>query len=263
MQVVTWSGQGNGSLTSPFLLNKPDGFNELEPFNILLTNNYIDSQNESNYFKFSDSLTIYTLAYIISNRDSLMYIQSRDAIKVTMFLTDKTDYLDGPYIITTYGGTVFLAKQQIFEPPKEAYEGYYRGIWVSGEVYDVNDTVVYDEKMYVCITANADIVFNEDNWIAVGGIKLITSNISPTVNDYDYDLGTLWINTENNYHFILVDNTIDAAVWNASIDVEGRITTLEQLVAEFQAEELNGVQLFTSEPDESVVNDGDIWFDFS
>jgi hypothetical protein len=86
MQVVTWSGQGDGTFGVPFILQKPQGFDAAAPFNILLSTNYIAAQPETTYFRFDDSLTKYTLAHIISNRDSLMYIETRNAIKVTLFL---------------------------------------------------------------------------------------------------------------------------------------------------------------------------------
>lgn len=214
MQTVTWSGQGEGTITAPYILNVEVGFSTSQPFNILLATNYIDNQKEFNYFKFSNSLTIYTLAQVISNRDSLMYIEPRNAIKTTFFLTDKSNYLDGPFIVTSYGGSLYILKQQVFDSLPGESDGFYRGLWVSGETYAVNDTVVYNGFLYICLEANYDTTFTASKWMNLSGSKTILSTRDPLQSDYNYDLGTLWINTVNESHFILVKQDNNIAVWN-------------------------------------------------
>lgn len=41
--------------------------------------------------------------------------------------------------------------------------------WVSGTIYSVNDIVVYDSKIYQCITANDDAEFISEKWKNIGG----------------------------------------------------------------------------------------------
>lgn len=224
MQKVTWSGEGEGTIISPYILTVESGFDLEQPFNILLTNNYIDAQKEFNYFRFSDSLTIYTLAHIVSNRDSLMYIEPSDAIKTTMFLTDKNDYLDGPYIVTTYSGNLYILKQQIFDPLQNESEGFYKGLWVSGTNYSVNDTVVYNDFLYICIEANYDTVFTTSKWINLSGSKTIILTRDPLSTDYNYSIGTRWINTQNSTHFVLVNNDNNIAVWSLGTFTADEIT---------------------------------------
>jgi len=214
MQTVTWSGQGEGSITSPYILNVQVGFDIQQPFNILITGNYIDSQKKFTYFKFSNTSTIYTLAHVISNRDSLMYIEAANAVKTTMFLTDKNNYLDGPYMITSYAGSLYILKQQIFDPVKGEAEGTYKGLWVSKENYSVNDTVVYEGFLYICIEANYDTYFSYSKWVNLSGQKKIIADRDPLPSDYDHEIGTLWINTVGYTHFILVNNDNNIALWN-------------------------------------------------
>lgn len=214
MQTVTWSGQGEGTITSPYILNVATGFTTQQPFNILITGNYIDSQKEINYFKFSNSMTIYVLAHILSNRDSLMYINTSNAIKVTMFLTDKNNYIDGPYIVTSYSGIQYILKQQVFDPLQAEADGSYRGLWVSKTDYRVNDTVVYDGFLYICIEANYDTYFTQSKWLNLSGQKKVITNRDPLPSDYNHEIGTLWINTNGFTHFILVNADNNIAVWN-------------------------------------------------
>lgn len=50
-----------------------------------------------------------------------------------------------------------------------------------------------------------------------GGVTAVSSTADPTVNDdvnAGYGVGTLWVNTNTDQSFILVDNTAGAAVWN-------------------------------------------------
>jgi hypothetical protein len=214
MQIVEWTGQGEGTIESPFLLNVDSNFDIEAPFNILLSNNYIDIQREVNYFRFTNSITKYILAYIISNRDSLLYFETKHAIKVTAFLTDKVDYIDGPFVVSSYGGIQYVVKQQIFDPARSQSEGYYRGLWVSGESYSVNDTVVYNGFLYRCITSNFDVSFTASKWENLSGSKTIIQTRDPLASDYNYDIGTLWINTVQLTHFILVKNLNNIAIWN-------------------------------------------------
>jgi hypothetical protein len=214
MQKVTWSGQGEGTITSPYILNTSVGFDIQQAFNIYITSNYVDAQKKYNYFKFSNSLSIYTLAYIISNRDSLMYMETANAIKTTMILTDKTNYLDGPFIVTSYGGSLYILKQQIFDPMPSEEEGSFRGIWVSKETYSVNDTVVYNGFLYICLEANYDTIFTASKWSNLSGSKILVMERDPLPSDYNYDLGTTWVNKDNNSHFILVNQDANIATWN-------------------------------------------------
>lgn len=214
MQKVTWSGQGEGTITSPYILNVEIGFDIQQPFNILITTNYIDSQKEYNYFRFSNSSTTYTLAYIVTNRDSLMYIDSKNAIKLTMFLTDKNNYIDGPYIVTSYNGTLYIIKQQIFDPSRKSTEGFYRGLWVSKQTYVVNDTVVYNNLLYMCLESNYDTFFTHAKWLNLSTSTNVKKTRDPLPSDYNYDIGTIWINTEGYAHFILVNVNDNIAVWN-------------------------------------------------
>lgn len=214
MQKVTWTGQGEGTTSSPYILNVPAGFDTLSSFNIYITGNYIDAQKEFTYFKFNNSLTIYALAHIISNRDTLMYVETRDAIKTTMFLTDKNNFLDGPYIVTSYGGVQYILKQQVFDPLPSEEEGSFRGLWVSGTDYQVNDTIVYKGFLYICIEANYDTIFTSSKWENLSGSRIITNDRDPLPSDYNYDLGTVWVNTEGASHFILVNQDNNIATWN-------------------------------------------------
>lgn len=214
MQKATWSGQGEGTVSSPYILNVDLTFNLQQPFNILITTNYIDSQKEFNYFRFSNSATIYTLAYVVTNRDSLMYIEAKNAIKVTMFLTDKSNYLDGPYIVTSYSGTMYILKQQVFDPSKKVFEGFYRGLWQSKETYGVNDIVLFNNMLYVCLIGNSDSIFIHGNWLNLSNGTNIIQTRNPLPSDYNYDIGTIWINTVDYSHFILVDSTNNIAKWN-------------------------------------------------
>ena len=116
MQVVKWTGQGEGTLLYPFILEVENDFVITSPFNIKITQNYVGSQNKENYFKFDNSLTIYLLSYMVSNRDSFLYFESKHAIKVTLFLTNNSDIIDGPYMITTQEGIQYIVKQQVFDP---------------------------------------------------------------------------------------------------------------------------------------------------
>jgi hypothetical protein len=60
------------------------------------------------------------------------------------------------------------------------------------------------------------------NWNLVlteaDGIKKVNASSKPTINDYDHEVGTLWIYDKNIY--ILVDNTVDDAVWESVINDE-------------------------------------------
>lgn len=214
MQTVTWTGQGEGTLTSPFILNTNVGFTTSQPFNILITGNYTYSQRQFNYFRFSSSITIYTLGHLISNRDSLMYIEASNAIKTTLFLTDKNNIIDGPYIVTSYAGIQYILKQQVFDPLAGDSEGTYRGIWVSRTSYSVNDMVIYNGFLYVCIEANYDTIFTASKWTNLSGAKTIITTRDPLPSDYNYDIGTLWINTDNDSHFILVNQGDNIGIWN-------------------------------------------------
>jgi len=46
------------------------------------------------------------------------------------------------------------------------------------------------------------------------GIKVVTSVLDPTINDYSYNQGRVkWINTLTNDIFELLDNTVNNAIW--------------------------------------------------
>lgn len=216
MQKVIWSGQGEGTTDLPFILETDVDFNIQLPFNIEITTNYVAAQPEFTYFKFDNSITVYMLAHVITNRDSLMYIEGRDAIKITMFLTTFVNILEGPYQITSSGGSQYLLKQQVFDPSRSATEGYYRGLWVSGQSYDVNDIVIYDGITYQCIEFNHDEVFTESKWNLLSGFKAIEQTRDPLPSDYNYPIGSIWVNTDGKRHFILVNADGNIATWNLS-----------------------------------------------
>jgi hypothetical protein len=275
MQIVTWSGQGDGTFGVPFLLQKPVNFNIEAPFNIFISANYIAPQPETTYFRFSDSLTKYTLAHIISNRDSLIYVETRNAIKVTLFLTDKVDYTDGAFQVLTYNGNQYIVKQQIFDPKRAEFVGYYRGLWVSKAHYGANDAVMYDNFLYVCIEANHDTVFDKNKWINVSGIEVVSIDRDPTNEDYEYALGTMWINTTTYDHFVLVNNVVDEAIWNPNSDpiivgtydqlIEGTDTESKSwspAVLKESIKELS-TKVFTQSNEPTDFDTDDIWFDTS
>ena len=224
MQTVNWSGQGEGTLTVPFILEVDVGFDNQLPFNVLLTNNYIDAQNTVNYFKFSDSLTKYVLAFMISNRDSMLYYESNDAIKLTAFLTDKNDYLDGPFVVSSYAGIQYIAKQQIFDPGRTESAGIYTGLWVSNRTYNLNDTVMYEGFLYACIEYNSDEVFTPSRWENLSGIKTTIQTRKPLESDFDYELGNVWINQTDYSHYILVGNDNSIGIWNLSSTKADEVT---------------------------------------
>lgn len=214
MQIVKWTGSGDGTFTSPFVLNVNAGFNAQQPFNVNMVSNYIASQNELTYIRFNDSSIVYLLASIISNRDSLMYFEQKNAIKTTMFLTDHVDYIDGPYVATVYMGIHYIVKQQVFDPLRKQSDGTYQGLWVSGNTYEVNDMVLYEGKLYVCIQSNYDTIFTHSKWINLSGGQIVQMNRDPLPSDYNYSIGTTWINTENLSHFVLVNHDNNIAKWN-------------------------------------------------
>lgn len=45
-------------------------------------------------------------------------------------------------------------------------------------------------------------------------VPRLVKTINPTLTDSDYKVGTIWINTSSDVIFILVDNTVNNAVWN-------------------------------------------------
>lgn len=275
MQVVTWSGQGDGTFGVPFILNKPTNFDADSPFNILLSTNYIAAQPETTYFRFSDELTKYTLAHIISNRDSLMYVETRNAIKVTLFLTDKVDYLDGTFQLMTYSGNQYIVKQQIFDPKTAEFVGYYRGLWVSGAHYEVNDAVMYNNFLYVCTIANNDTVFDKTKWINVSGVEVVSLDRAPGTTDYNYELGTVWVDNNTYNHYVLVDNTANAAVWNLG-SFNQIVGTYQEIVQGTETEDRSwspqvlktaitelSTKIFTQEDEPVDFQTDDIWFDTS
>lgn len=275
MQTVIWAGQGDGTFGVPFLLQKPENFDIEAAFNILITVNFIAPQPETAYFRFSDSLTKFTLAHIISSRDSLIYIETRNAIKVTLFLTDKVNYLDGAFQVLTHNGNQFISKQQIFDPKRAEFVGFYRGLWVSKAFYGKNDAVMYDDFLYVAIEESNDTVFDHNKWINVSGIEVISIDRDPTNEDFSYALGTMWINTVTYDHFVLVRNDIDQAIWNPNSDpivvgtyeeiIEGTDTESKSWSATVLKESIQelSTKVFTQDTEPIDYDDDDIWFDTS
>ena len=41
--------------------------------------------------------------------------------------------------------------------------------WVSGDSYDVGDLTIYNNAIYICLTANSDVSFVKANWQEIGG----------------------------------------------------------------------------------------------
>lgn len=114
MTIARWSGQGEGTLVDPFIIDVPSSFNDEEPFYIRMDNNYLAEKNEENYFKLSNSPTVYLLAVVVKDANVNVFYQSKKAIEYTLLLTNRVDYTDGAFIINVYNGVHYILKQQVF-----------------------------------------------------------------------------------------------------------------------------------------------------
>jgi hypothetical protein len=115
MTIARWSGQGDGTLVEPYILNVTSAINAEEPFYIRLDSNYTANKNESSYFVFSnDTSTTYLLAIIVQDPNTSLYYESKDALYYTTLLTNVVDYTDGPFTLNVYNGVNYILKQQIF-----------------------------------------------------------------------------------------------------------------------------------------------------
>src|SRR5690606_5850087 len=114
MQKAVWNGLGEGSSADPFILEVDNDFDINNSFNIKIESNFMGWQNEENYFKFSNSTTVYLLALIIKDRNETKYFMTKNAIDYTFIVSDHKNINEGPFTVTSYLGVYYLLKQQIF-----------------------------------------------------------------------------------------------------------------------------------------------------
>jgi hypothetical protein len=115
MTIARWSGEGDGTLVEPYILNVTSAINVEEPFYIRLDSNYTANKNESSYFVFSnDTSTKYLLAIIVQDPSTALYYESKNALYYTTLLTNVVDYTDGPFTLNVYNGVSYILKQQVF-----------------------------------------------------------------------------------------------------------------------------------------------------
>jgi len=166
MQTLTWNGAGSGTLISPFILDAPSGFSIEKSFDISFKNNYIAMKPEYAYFQIGNMVSIYLLATMQFDRKGISLYEPKNAIVYTAFLTDKINYVDGPYGVTVHEGISYLLKLQFFDI-KSKSDGRFTGLWETDKQYYVNDMVLYQNNLYVTQSAQKSTYFIETDWIKV------------------------------------------------------------------------------------------------
>lgn len=115
MQKLIFRAAGNGSINNPFILDVPSNFAAAEPFMIAVENNYEGFVRDINYFRLSNSQTVYLYANIKLSDNNYLEYSPVQALVRTLMITDKNRTQDGPFILTQYNGVYYLLKMQIFE----------------------------------------------------------------------------------------------------------------------------------------------------
>lgn len=181
MQTLIWNGAGEGTLSNPFVLESATAFDQTKAFNINLKTNYLADTLEYTYFKIDDNLTVYLLATLQFDRNRIMIYEAKQAINYTVFLTDKIDYIDGPYSVNFYNGIHYLVKLQIFDM-KNRQEGAFTGPWVPNRQYFINDMVLYGNNLYITEITQMSSTFIVEDWInvSVKNEEIKVSDIPPT-----------------------------------------------------------------------------------
>jgi len=164
MQTLIWNGAGEGKLSNPFVLESTNPFDQTKAFNINLKNNYLADTLDYAYFKINEGITIYLLATLQFDRNRVMVYEAKNALNYTVFLTDKVDYIDGPYSVNVYNGISYLIKLQMFDM-KNRQEGAFTGPWVPNRQYFVNDMVLYANNLYITEVNQASPTFIVEDWI--------------------------------------------------------------------------------------------------
>lgn len=181
MQTLIWNGAGAGTLSNPFILKSVTAFDQTKAFNINLKTNYLADTLEYTYFKINNNLTVYLLATLQFDRNRVMIYEAKKAINYTVFLTDKIDYIDGPYSVNFYNGIHYLVKLQIFDM-KNRQEGAFTGPWVPNRQYFINDMVLYGNNLYITEFNQLSPTFVLEDWINVSAKneEIKVSDIPPT-----------------------------------------------------------------------------------
>ena len=73
------------------------------------------------------------------------------------------------------------------------------GNWSAGTSYPVGYFVVYDSKLYECISANSDSEWNEEHWNLIGGSNSTGTTINNWTASTDYAVNDLVINKTTLY----------------------------------------------------------------
>lgn len=89
-----------------------------------------------------------------------------------------SDYVAGSLVL--YNNSLYRAKVKhtatSFEEDKDKWQEIYASVrnWKGGMFYDVKDSVIYDNSLYICVNANSDTVFTPINWLLVNNFSLVS-----------------------------------------------------------------------------------------
>ena len=87
------------------------------------------------------------------------------------------DYVAGSLVL--YNSSLYRAKVKhtatSFEEDKDKWQEIYASVrnWKGGMFYDVKDSVIYDNSLYICVNANSDTAFTPINWLLVNNFSLV------------------------------------------------------------------------------------------
>ncbi|MFY9173885.1 MAG: hypothetical protein WAO24_00850, partial [Peptococcia bacterium] len=118
MQKVIFRAQGNGSLSRPFILEVDHQFDKNSPFMVEIEANYEGFERVTNYFAFSNNSEVMLLSYLKLVDNHYIEHETEHALARTFIATDKNHIVDGPFVVSIYGGITYLSKMQLHDGVK-------------------------------------------------------------------------------------------------------------------------------------------------